>query len=249
MTNSFLSILKQQFHKAPSWDLCYFYYIQKISHVQLVPHSRSTQMTAVLASSWQLKNLITKLQIQLDLLVTYWKLTNNSSKTNAVLFTRKRSVGSSQSLPLLKILNSNIVWNDSVKYLSLVLNRKLTWSLAVEDRRIKAFRVLQASKVLIGHKSKLPLGLKILIYTTCIRSVMLYGAQIWSAAARSHLLSLQQFQNFALKIILNIPRDRSTTDLHNRTTVNRLNVLINRTVSGYKVDDHPNKLVRDTSTI
>lgn len=224
-------------------------------YINDIPFSKNTSLalfaddTAIMAASLSHIRLVEILQEHLDLLNNFfidWKMKLNGSKTQAIIFTRRRK-HLDKGLPRLKIMKEHIEWNREVKYLGVILDAKMNWGPAVLDRRKKTVAALGASLTLIGEKSKLKTQLKILIYKTCIRSVMTYGVHLWHIAANSHLITLQRLQNKAIKIILGLPMDHSTIDIHIRANIPMLDKVFRSLVKNYDPKDHPNPLIRNTA--
>lgn len=225
-------------------------------YINDLPHSSNSSLalfaddTAILAASFCHLRLTKILQDHLDSInkfFTDWKLKLNESKTQAILFTRRKK-HLKKGLPSLKIHNEQIKWSKEVKYLGVVLDSQLRWGPAVLDRKKKATAALGAASVLIGPKSGLKTHLKLLIYKTCIRSVIAYGAHLWLNAAKTHHNCLQRLQNKAIKIILKLPMDHSTSEIHTLVNIQMLDIFLHSLVRAYYPDEHSNPLVRSTAS-
>ena len=102
-------------------------------------------------------------------------LSVNASKTEIVLFTRKR-----------KILRRNLVFQGesvqlktSVKYLGVILDSKLTWMEHLEHRVRKAVTTFWLCRSSFGSTWGLQPKVLHWVYTAIIRPAILYGSLVW----------------------------------------------------------------------
>jgi len=82
--------------------------------------------TAIYSSSWSIALLIRRLQIYVDDILQYfadWRMTINSEKTEAIIFTRRRYLPP----PSVNIRNYSVPWSNKVKYLGVILDSGLRW--------------------------------------------------------------------------------------------------------------------------
>jgi len=119
-------------------------------YINDIPKSNNSELavyaddTAVFSSSWSIALLVRRLQIYVDDILQYfadWRMTINSEKTEAIIFTRRRY----NPPPSITILNYPVPWSNRVKYLGVILDSSLRWGPAVNDRVNKtaaAFRIL-----------------------------------------------------------------------------------------------------------
>lgn len=171
--------------------------------------------TACFTSSADLDLIIDRLQLAIEKLFEYfnkWKLKLNSSKTEAILFTRKRT----QPLRTLKINGHSIAWSKSVKYLGLIMDHKLNWNEHVSYLRLKGMKAFNALSTILNRKSNLSSQTKLLLYTSLIRPCLTYGCPVWSNTSKSNHLKLQVLQNRALKIAFNTPFKTNLTKLQDK---------------------------------
>lgn len=144
-----------------------------------------------------------------------WKIKINQDKTQATIFPFNKSP---KRIPRtsLNIQGSEIPLLDSVKYLGVIFDKKLTFKQHVLQSCDKALKCGRALYPLLNRKSKLNQKNKLLLYKMCIRPILTYGCQVWSTrCAKTYLKKPQIIQNKNLKIIFNLPRRYSTARLHN----------------------------------
>jgi hypothetical protein len=159
--------------------------------------------------------IIGRLQTALNCLRDYyskWRIGLNSSKTQAVFFTKRRT----RELPTSELLldGHSIPWENRAKYLGLILDKTLTFAPHVEHISGKIQKMIRILYPLIDRKSKLSPPQKILLYKAVFQPTILYSSVAWQDCAGAHKRRLQILQNKCLKLILNLSRYHSTSDVH-----------------------------------
>lgn len=164
-----------------------------------------------------LKNLNSASKCLTDYCVK-WKIKLNASKTQATFFTKRRS---ERFLPddEVSINNSKIPWKNDLKYLGVTLDKKLTFSKHIELSAEKTLKYIGILYPLINRKSKLSRFNKLTLFKTVFQSILLYASPIWGNCAECHLKKLQIVQNKCLKIILNLPYDYPTVEVHKMSKI------------------------------
>lgn len=162
-----------------------------------------------------------------------WKIKANVDKFQAILFTRRRT----RQIPTQPIsLNSrDINWTNEVKYLGLILDKKLTYQKHITyavDKANKAARIFYS---MLNRRSQLNRENKILLYKVAIRPILAYGCQIFQNAAESHIKRIQRFQNKMLRTILDVRwnpdsrrYDTSTSEMHDIAGVEPIDTFFKR---------------------
>ena len=147
---------------------------------------------------------------------TRWKIKINQDKTQAIFFSKRRT----KQLPRtnFKFVNTDVPWEqNAVKYLGIYLDRRLTFKQHIEHAIKKASQAMKIVYSLLNRKSKLNLSCKTLLYKMAIRPILTYGAPILNNMANVHKRRLQITQNKTLRMILNVPWDTSTIQIHEDT--------------------------------
>jgi hypothetical protein len=146
-----------------------------------------------------------------------WKVSLNMDKTQAIFFTKRRKL----ELPgrTIKIFNKNISWQNSAKYLGLILDKKLTFKNHIEAVIEKANKSSRILYPLLNRKSKLNLKNKLLLYKVALRPIITYACPIFGDAAKTHQKKMQTFQNKIIKIILNVPWYTGTNYIHQQANI------------------------------
>ena len=119
------------------------------------------------------------------------------SKTVAVRFTRSRR---QEVVPHLKLDGSILPYADSVKFLGMILDSKLTWSKHIDDLKAKVKTSLSLLKVISGFSWGADKRTLLRLYDALCRSKIDYGCQIYSSACKSKLHELDVVHNMGLRI-------------------------------------------------
>jgi hypothetical protein len=154
--------------------------------------------------------VLRKIQRGLDSMAAWCKCWNikikiNEDKTRAIYFTRRNRPPDS----LLKLNGRNIPFVNSVKYLGVLFDKRMTWGLHIQMIEAKAFRTFIRIYSLFKSE-RLSANIKLTLHKALIRSACL----AWKFAAECHLLKLQRLQNKILQTFGNFPRRTSVRDMH-----------------------------------
>ena len=99
-----------------------------------------------------------------------------SRQKGTCFFTRKHSI---PNLVLPKIGNNEIKLSAEVKYLGVILDRKLLWRNSILDRTRKSLSALYACKSMIGKRWGLSPKIVKWLYVAIVRPILFYGAIVW----------------------------------------------------------------------
>lgn len=181
--------------------------------------------TASFTSSSDIDLVIGRLQLSVELLLAYftkWKLKINTSKTEAIMFTRKRTPPSRT----LKIGNHSIAWSRSVKYLGTTLDTKLNWTENISKLSVKGAKALNALNPVLNRRSCLSSETKLRIYRTLVRPCITYACPVWSSTCKTNINKLQVIQNKALKYAFQTPFCTNLQKLHRKIGLPRIDAYI-----------------------
>ena len=95
---------------------------------------------------------------------------------------------------------------------------------------------------LIGHRSKLSLDNKVLLYRTILKPVWTYGIQLWGTASNSNIAILQRFQNKVLRAIVDAPYYVSNVIIQHDVPFESVKEVIFSVKYSARVSVHPNVL-------
>lgn len=185
--------------------------------------------SAVLCSSECPLKITHNLETALDKLTAHynkWKIQINPSKTQATYFTNRRA---QRYLPQrnLRHNNSELEWKSDTKYLGVNLDKKLKFTIHIDQTVKKSHQIIRTLYPLINRKSKLNLNNKLLLYKSVFRPVITYGCPTWGNCAQTHLKRIQIVQNKVLKLMLNLPFFHSTVALHEEAKMKMISQYIN----------------------
>ena len=127
-----------------------------------------------------------------------WGLTISKEKTVAIVFT-SRHVGIP---PSLMIEGYPIKYKNSVKFLGMHFDSRLTWATHINQTVAKCQKDLQLLRIISYDKSKSDFIILKRIYSSLILPKIDYGSVVYSEAAKTHLNKLDKIQINALKIAL-----------------------------------------------
>jgi hypothetical protein len=172
--------------------------------------------TAIYAHSFFAQAALLQNRLHLKILSGYfekWKLKLNETKTETIIFSRKRT--NNKIFTPIKINNHTVTPAKTVKYLGVTLDTRLNFKENVKQKLNKANNAIRMIYPLIKRNSKLNANNKIIIYKTLIRPIITYAAPIWSHMSNYALQPLEVFQNKCLRMIHNAPRHTNTRHLRN----------------------------------
>jgi len=148
-------------------------------------------------TSHNLKNHLSLMEIWYN----NWRIKVNQTKSNHTTFTLKLG-----HCPAVTLFDTQIPSTQTVKYLGLTLDRRLTWA---HHTRVKILqlnlRLRMLKTLLVNNKHTTALNMKLLMYKTLIKPIWTYGLQLWGNAKKSNINRIQAFQNIALRKLTNSP--------------------------------------------
>ena len=163
--------------------------------------------TGVIASSVSLRLAFRYVQQHLNELSKYytrWKIKVNASKTEAILFTRRRVP---EQLPELSYDGSRIMVGQEIKYLGLRLSRRLNLSSHVTHVIENARAARKRMWKFVSPRYDLPVGNRLTVFILFLRSILTCNAAVWSFLCLSDQRKLESFQNQTLRLILGLRPD------------------------------------------
>ena len=103
-------------------------------------------------------------------------LSVNPTKTELIMFTQKRALGSYR-LP--KLFNTELQLSTEVKYLGVTLDNKLKWNRHLDNTTNKASITFWQCRRMLGKRWGLSPKIILWLYKTVIRPMVTYGAVVW----------------------------------------------------------------------
>jgi hypothetical protein len=138
-----------------------------------------------------------------------WKIKVNQSKSSHITFTLRKC-----HCPAVSINQTIIPQAESVKYLCLQFDRSLTWKDHIAKKRKQIILKIKEINWLIGRKSHLSVGNKVLPYKAIIKPIWSYGIELWGCACKSHIVIMQRTHSKILRAIANSPWYVTNHTLH-----------------------------------
>jgi hypothetical protein len=169
------------------------------------------------------------LQQSVDVIITWfnkWRIVLNSNKCQAKIFSLKRNLN-----PMNIVINEvQIPWNpddQGVKYLGVLLDKKLNWNIHVNNKLNQGYARLQKLFPLINRNSTLKTACSIMIYKSILRPLITYGCAVWGLSiSAKKLQKLQIFQNKILRITVNAPWFVRNNQLHRDLGIDSISAFI-----------------------
>ena len=106
-----------------------------------------------------------------------WRFKVNENKSTHITFTLRR-----QNCPPVTNNNSKIPTKDSVKYLGLHLDRRLTWKEHIKAKGNQLKLIVKQYYWLLGRRTNLCLKNKLLLYKVILKPIWTYGILLWGTA-------------------------------------------------------------------
>lgn len=191
--------------------------------------------TALFTSSRFAKQITKRLEKNTKKLIKYftrWKIKLNESKTQAIFFSRRRT----RQLPTtpFRIGSSLVDWLDSVVYLGLVLDKRLTFRSHIQHVLQKTQNTVRILYSMLSRRSKLNQASKVLLYKVGIRPMFTYAAPIINNVANVHKKRLQICQNKILKMAMNMRFDTATATVHELAEVPMVGEFLESVAANYQ---------------
>lgn len=161
-----------------------------------------------------------------------WKISINKEKTQGLYITRRRK----KELPgeSINIFNEDIKWSSNIKYLGMVIDKKISLKKHIDYVAQRADTALRLLYPLISRTSKLCTYNRLLLYKLAIRPIFTYGCPAFEGIAKSQISKLQIIQNKFLRIILNKSRYEKITDMHSEAKIPLVGEYIKKLQGNFK---------------
>ena len=167
---------------------------------------------ALWTSSPDLRVALDKMQLALDSISKWshiWGLSISPTKTNAIIFTN-RATNSPQNLLL---LSSPVNYVQSIKYLGMTFDSKLTWNRHIAGLQARCLKDLNLLKIISFSRDSSDYHILKRLYSSLILPKLDYGCTLFASAAYSHLVKLDRIQYAACRAILGALRPTPTKKL------------------------------------
>lgn len=132
--------------------------------------------------------------------INKWNIKVNAEKSSHITFAYGR-----RDCPPVHLNNNVIPERSTVKYLGMVLDRRLKWKPHIQAKRAQLKIKSRRLYWLLGPRSKLNLNNKIRIYKAILKPIWSYGIQLWGTACKTNIDIIERFQSITLRLITNAP--------------------------------------------
>lgn len=172
-----------------------------------------------------------------------WKISINQSKTQAIFHTKRKT---KQLPPSVIDFGGPIYTANSVKYLGVHLDRRLTLTKHVDEAVLKGNNLLRRFYPFLNRNSFATKKIKMKIYKTYVRPAVLYAPPILSKMCKTNQTKLQKLQNKFLRLILGRRKRTRIKDLHKGGDIETVDEFLKRLTTAFlkKCESHDNPLVR-----
>lgn len=158
--------------------------------------------TVVYSKSHNPKYATLAVQHHINILQTWlndWKIGINVDKNAAMMFNKNKKNHTIHKYKYLKMFNHSLPWQQSTKYLGVILDRQLNWKLHFDSIKTKTRKILFKLNYLISYNSPLNISNKLLIYKTIIRPIITYACPVWASACKTRINELNRIQNIIIR--------------------------------------------------
>lgn len=168
-----------------------------------------------------------------------WRIKVSEAKSQHITFTLRK-----QNSPPVTLNNVVLTQVDSVKYLGVHIDKKLTWKTHIWNKRLQLNFKTSKLNWLLKKDSKLSLENKILLYKVILKPIWTYGIQLWGSASVSNIEIIQRYQSKLLRKIAGAPWYVSNQVLHQDLNIPTVKMEISKLSSRYqhKLENHDNNL-------
>lgn len=241
-TSAFYGILAGVPQGSVLGPVLYTIYTHDLPQSPLVKVATFADDTAILASDVchvKASQILQKHLNAVERWLKQWRIRVSSSKSIHITFTLRR-----EDCPPVHLCNQQLPHKDTVKYLGMHLDRRLTWRNHIEAKRDQLNTRFRELYWLVGRNTKLSLDNKLLIYKTILKPIWTYGIQLWGSASNSNICMIQRAEDSILKRISNAPWFIRNSEVHRHLQINTVKEEIDNHTSNYKhrLLHHPNKL-------
>jgi hypothetical protein len=220
----------------------YVLYTSDLPRIENVTTATFADDTAILASSADPIKATETLQKGLNLVTEWlrkWRIKASANKSVQVTFALRKG-----NCPPVQLENKTLPHKDTVRYLGLHLDRRLTWKHHIKTKREELNLRYKELYWLLGRNSRLSTDNKLLIYKSVLKPVWTYGLQLWGSASNSNISILQRMQNIILRSISQAPWLVTNDEIHRNLEINSVKDEISSISKKYQIrlKNHPNQL-------
>uniref|UniRef100_A0A2S2QL93 RNA-directed DNA polymerase from mobile element jockey n=1 Tax=Sipha flava TaxID=143950 RepID=A0A2S2QL93_9HEMI len=125
----------------------------------------------------------------MDIWYNNWRIKVNQTKLNHTTFTLML-----RHFPAVTLFDTQISSTQTVKYLGLTLDHRLTWAHHTHLKRLQLNLRLRMLKTLLVNNKHTNLNMKLLMYKSLIKPIETYDLQLWKNAKKSNINRIKLFK-------------------------------------------------------
>ena len=169
-----------------------------------------------------------------------WRIKINESKSSHITFALRQG-----HCPPVNIYQTVVPQVETVKYLGIHFDRRLTWKNHVTTKRKHLDLKTRELTWLTGRHSPPSLDNKILIYKTVLKPVWTYGIELWGCASNSNIEIIQRYQSKLLRTLTNAPWYVTNHTLHSDLQIPYVRDVFQERIAKHRTttDSHLNPLM------
>ena len=191
---------------------CCNYLVRKIlpflkENCKIVSYADDMQILVSAKTGKQIKFQLEKLLDQAQSWYMQNSLLNNPSKTEVILFTRRKTKEMFEVKIIEEGKRKKLKLQKSVKILGVMLDEELNWTRQVNEVNKKA---RNATRNLQRINNLLPFKLKLMLYNSLVAAHFNYADTVWGGCNTKNQNKLQRTQNCAIKSFLGMKRRDSS---------------------------------------
>ena len=156
-----------------------------------------------------------------------WKIKINADKTKTINFNRKFT--NNKIITKIKIHDKTIEEKNSVKYLGVTLDKRLSFAPHISQTISRTYATLNKLYPLVNRRSRLSTDNKLGLYKTIFRPIMTYACVSWNLISDTQCKRLQTTQNKLLRLLTNSNRYITIAELHRKAKVSMMRDFIMET--------------------
>ena len=133
--------------------------------------------SAIYSSSKDVETITQNIRVHLNEIQKWeekWKIKLNLRKSTTVLFTNRCF----KTLGNLKPYDNSIPWSPNIKYLGVILNRKLTWNLHIISKLQQVYQKLKNLYPFINQQTSLSWRCSFVLYKQILLPLLLYAVLV-----------------------------------------------------------------------
>ncbi|TDJ91328.1 reverse transcriptase domain-containing protein, partial [Klebsiella pneumoniae] len=219
-------------------------FVNDIPRTDLTSLALYADDTVIYSSAPHRNSVSSYIQYHLNALESWfinWKIKINTNKCKAIYFSRTYKLP-----PRLYLHDEAIDWCDSVKYLGVTLDRRLTWKFHIKNvRNAMEYKLRDLRSLMYGHH--LSIKNKLLLYKAVILPTVTYASPIWSFASQSQIGVLEGLHGKTLRRIAQAPRYLKNTIIRRDLCIDTLkNILVKLSSKFYNdIYSLPNPIIAE----